>query len=177
MVFIVYTNLYNANLFLHDMNNPPLSVAIAALIHDNKILMIKRSRGSYAGLLGLPGGKVEKNEHLSEAVTREVLEEAGIESTFKKHLGFVSEHLVEDSKVIQHFLLHVCELEPHSTEVTESSEGELEWFDLDRMEEMKEQIIPSDLHILNNLVKKREKEYYNCVIEKSGEDYELKKFE
>ena len=42
------------------MKELPLAVAISALIKDNKILLIKRLRGDYVGLLGLPGGKIEK---------------------------------------------------------------------------------------------------------------------
>ncbi|MGC9310495.1 MAG: NUDIX hydrolase [Candidatus Aenigmatarchaeota archaeon] len=60
------------------MRERPLAVAIAALINENKILLIKRLKGDYAGFLGLPGGKVEKDEHVSEAAKREILEEAGI---------------------------------------------------------------------------------------------------
>ena len=84
-----------------------MSVVVAALVINNKILLIKRVRGSYVGLWALPGGKIEKNEHLSQAATREILEESGIHSEFKEHLGFVSEHLVEDGEITQHFLLHL----------------------------------------------------------------------
>jgi len=39
------------------MKELPLAVAISALIKDNQILLIKRLKGDYVGLLGLPGGK------------------------------------------------------------------------------------------------------------------------
>ena len=42
------------------MKELPLAVAISALIKDNQILLIKRLKGDYVGLLGLPGGKIEK---------------------------------------------------------------------------------------------------------------------
>ena len=71
------------------MKELPLSVVIAALVKDNKILLIQRARGSYVGYWALPGGKIEKQEHLSQAATREILEESGIQSEFKEHLGFV----------------------------------------------------------------------------------------
>ncbi|MCD6094481.1 NUDIX domain-containing protein [bacterium] len=47
------------------MQENPLSVVISALIKNNQILLIKRVRGDYIGLWGLPGGKIEKEEHLS----------------------------------------------------------------------------------------------------------------
>ena len=159
------------------MKELPLAVAISALIKNNQILLIKRLRGDYVGLLGLPGGKIEKNEHLSEAAIREILEESGIESDFKDHLGFVSEHLIGNGHVLQHFLLHICELEPKTTDILNDSEGKLAWFNLDDLQNLKEKIIPSDFLIIEKIIKDREKRYYNCILEKNGDNYFLKKFE
>ena len=159
------------------MQENPLSVVISALIKNNQILLIKRIRGDYIGLWGLPGGKIEKEEHLSEAAKREILEESGIESSFKNYLGFVSEHLIENGKILQHFLLHICELEPKTTEILNNSEGKLDWFHLNHLSSFKEKIIPSDFLIIEKIVKNKEKKYYNCIIEKKGNIYLLKKFE
>lgn len=157
---------------------PPLAVAICALVKGGKILLIKRIRGDYVGMWSLPGGKIERDEHTSDAAVREIREESGIESRFVSHLGCVSEHLVENGKVVNHFLLNLCELEPKTTEIKSGGEGELKWFDLGNLP--KEEIIPSDLLMIEKMVKKREcNSYYNCVIEKtsSGSHHELKKFE
>ena len=159
------------------MKNLPLSVVISALIKNNQILLIKRIRGDYINLWDLPGGKIEKEEHLSEAAKREILEESGIESSFKNYLGFVSEHLIENGKILQHFLLHICELEPKTTEILNDSEGRLDWFHLNHLSSFKEKIIPSDFLIIEKIVKNKEKKYYNCIIEKKGNIYLLKKFE
>jgi ADP-ribose pyrophosphatase YjhB (NUDIX family) len=159
------------------MTELPLAVVISVLVKDNKILLIKRLKGDYMGLLGLPGGKVEKNEHLSEAAVREIVEESGIEASFKSHLGFVSEHLMEGGNVIQHFLLHVCELEPKTTEITKNQEGNLAWFGMEDMNSLENQIIPSDFMIIDKFIRNKGKTYYNSLIEKVGEAHILKKFE
>jgi len=159
------------------MKELPLAVAISALIKDNKILLIKREKGDYIGLWGLPGGKIERNEHLSEAAVREIFEESGVESEFKNHLGFVSEHLMENGKIIEHFLLHICELEPKTTETLDTDEGKVAWFDLNQLSEMKDKIIPSDFPIIEKIVKNKEKNYFNCILEKKGEIYFLRMFE
>lgn len=159
------------------MKELPLSIVIAALIKDNKLLLIKRVKGDYIGLLGLPGGKIEKGEHPSEAAVREINEESGIESDFKEHLGFVSEHLIEGGEVAQHFLLHICELLPKTSDILNDQEGKLEWFDLDKLLDMKDKIIPSDFLMIEKLIKNREKGYFNCVIEKIGDEHHLRKFE
>ena len=159
------------------MKELPLPVVISVLTYDNKILLIKRVRGEYVGLWGLPGGKIEKNEHLSEAAIREIFEEAGIKAEFINHLAIVSEHLIKDGNVIRHFLLHICRLTPKSINITNNQEGELSWFDLDMIERMKDQIIPSDFLMIQKIIKNREKNYYNCILEKIGNNYILKKFE
>jgi len=153
-----------------------MPVAISALVSDGKILLIKRIKGDYIGLWSLPGGKIEKNEHLSEAATREILEESGIKSDFKKHIGTVSEHLIENGAVIQHFLLHFCELAPKSTEITTDREGQLAWFPFSELEKMKDSIIPSDFLMIRKILLDRESNYYDCVIEKTGDSFTLKKF-
>ena len=84
----------------------------------------------------MPGGKIEKNEHLSRAAIREIQEEAGINTKFKSHLGFVSEHLIENNQIQKHFLLHVCELIQKTTEIKNNQEGNLKWFNLDELEKM-----------------------------------------
>ena len=159
------------------MKELPLSVVIAALVQDNKILLIQRKRGSYVGYWALPGGKIEKHEHLSQAATREILEESGIQSEFKQHLGFVSEHLVENGEVNQHFLLHLCELTPQTTQITQDQEGKLAWFDLNNLEEMKDQIVPSDFPMIKKMIINKEGNYFDCVLEKVGEEHFLRKFE
>jgi len=159
------------------MGEQPLSVVIAALINKNKILLIQRVKGDYIGYLGLPGGKIEKNEHVSEAAIREIFEETNIKSEFKSHLGFVSEHLIEDGKVIQHFLLHICELSPKSVKTIENKEGKSGWFDMENLEEIKSQIIPSDFLMIEKVIKNKEKNYFNCIIERQGSNLILKKFE
>ncbi|MBU3999930.1 NUDIX domain-containing protein [Patescibacteria group bacterium] len=155
-----------------------LSVVICALIHNNKILLIERIKGDYVGLLGLPGGKIEKNEHLSQAATREIFEESGIKAGFRDYLGIVSEHLIEEDDIIaKHFLLHICHLAPKSVEIKSGGEGKLNWFDLTGIERIKNKVIPSDFIIIDKMVKNREKNYYNCVIRKSSGIYVLEKFE
>lgn len=160
-----------------NMKEFPLSVAIAVLIRDDKILLIERARGDYIGLFGLPGGKIEKDEHFSEAAVREILEESGIESEFENYCGLVSEHLVENETVTRHFLLHICRLFPRTINISNNSEGKSDWFDLKSIDKIKNKIIPSDFLMIEKMVFNKEKYYYECVIEKCGNDHILRKFE
>lgn len=162
------------------MKKPPMSVVLAVLVNDNKVLLIKREKSYYKGLWSLPGGKIEKEEHISNAAIREIEEETGITSEFISHLGCVSEHLIVDGKIDQHFLLHVCHLMPKTTKILETPktyEGKVEWFDLGKLEEMKPAIIPSDYLMIKKMLFEKEKNYYNCVIERCDNKHLLRMFE
>ena len=141
------------------------------------MLLIKRNRGDYVGLWGLPGGKVEKNEHLKNAAQREIKEETGIDTEFIKFNGIISEHLTENNQVLKHFLLHVCTLKTLSNEFEIKGEGELRWFELDKLKEDNEKIIPSDFCIIESMIKKSDKNYFNCIIEKKLDEHILRLFE
>ncbi len=159
------------------MAQKPLSVAIAAVTAENKILLIKRERGDYQGLWGMPGGKIELDEHVHDAVEREIQEETGVETTFKRHCGVVSEHLVENDAVDNHFLLHICELDAENMEVSTSDEGCVEWFDLGDLETLKAKLIPSDYRMVKHFIAEQKTGYAKCVIEKNGSEHVLKTFE
>jgi 8-oxo-dGTP pyrophosphatase MutT (NUDIX family) len=86
---------------------------IYALIFDkNKqnILLIKKSRGPYTGMLDLPGGSPEDNETPKETLIREVKEETGAEIDQAQSMGYFETKLkyVEDQQ--QCLLTHTGEI-------------------------------------------------------------------
>jgi ADP-ribose pyrophosphatase YjhB (NUDIX family) len=58
-------------------DRPYLAVS-AAILHEGRVLLVRRARNPAQGLFSLPGGVVEAGETLSEAVMREVREETGL---------------------------------------------------------------------------------------------------
>ena len=154
----------------------PLSVAVGALIHNNKILLLKRVKGDYTGFWAMPGGKIERQEHVSTAALREIFEETGIKATFKEHLGVISELFYNDKKVHNHFLIHLCLLNPENLDLTPSKEGELAWFDLSTIGLYRDQIIHSDFLMIEAMIKRRGKNYYDCIMDRVDDKYILKKF-
>lgn len=63
------------------MTTKDLHLGIYGIIEQNKkILLIRKSRGPYTGLLDLPGGRPHHGEPLLEALRREIQEETGIET-------------------------------------------------------------------------------------------------
>lgn len=73
------------------MNNLPnqhFHVGVyGVLINENKILLIKKSRGAYKGMFDLPGGGIEFGEKAEEALKREFIEETGV---ILKDYAFIS---------------------------------------------------------------------------------------
>ncbi len=57
---------------------PYLAVS-AAIIRDNRVMIVRRARAPAKGLYTLPGGAVETGETLHAAVARETREEVGLE--------------------------------------------------------------------------------------------------
>lgn len=48
------------------------------ITNNQKIILIKKARGGYTGLLDLPGGGIEHLEKPEETLKREIMEEVGI---------------------------------------------------------------------------------------------------
>jgi 8-oxo-dGTP diphosphatase len=152
------------------------SIVLAIVVHDNKILLLRRKKGDFVNLLAIPGGKVEENEHVQDAAKRELKEESGIESDFKDYLGCVSEILIENDVVTANFILHLCELIPKNTNISNDVEGKMEWYDINSLDGIKEQIIPSDYEMIKNFVLNKRKKYFDCIEEKVGNKYYIRKF-
>lgn len=75
------------------MSDILLVVAVALINEQDEILLAQRPEGkSMAGLWEFPGGKVESGETPEEALSREIMEELGVEISRKvlKPLNFAS---------------------------------------------------------------------------------------
>lgn len=70
-------------------------------VKDDKVLVIKKSKGPYVGKYDLPGGRIEFGESLEEALKREFLEETGTEvksSKFFKNAENIFEYINTDGE-------------------------------------------------------------------------------
>ncbi len=67
--------------YCYDYPRPAVTVDAAVLVKQNKqwfILLIERKHDPYKGCYALPGGFVEEDETLEEAITRELQEETNL---------------------------------------------------------------------------------------------------
>lgn len=73
---------------MHSIQKHHLHVGIYGLIeNEDRILVIRKSRGPYKGLFDLPGGRPSHGESLLEALSREIEEETGIKAKSFSFLG------------------------------------------------------------------------------------------
>lgn len=98
-----YTDL----MFLVQKN---LHLGIYGLLQkEDTILLVRKSRGPYKGLLDLPGGRIHQGENLWETLTRELQEETGIKArnyTFLGNFSFLISY--RDSDSLQKELHHIA---------------------------------------------------------------------
>lgn len=109
---------------------------VVAIIRDSRedrerLLLIRRADGPYAGQWALVGGKWDFGETLSEAIVREVREETGLGTRFVAVRALVSERVApwDDGDIGAHFLLLVCDLLVSDGQASEQQEGLVAWFD------------------------------------------------
>lgn len=60
------------------MTRRPVLGALAVVVEDGRVLLVRRLNKPDAGLWGYPGGKVEWGETVAEAAVRELAEETGV---------------------------------------------------------------------------------------------------
>jgi ADP-ribose pyrophosphatase YjhB (NUDIX family) len=105
-----------------------------------QVLLGKRKNSYKAGYYGLPGGRVEVNEPLSEAIVREVKEETGLEISNLKYLGVIRENQGDYDFIHFVYMAQNVTNDPVLCE-PEKCAG-WEWFDLDAVGES---ILPGHL--------------------------------
>lgn len=88
------------------MTNAPKLAALAVVIRENHVLLVKRKNEPDAGLWGFPGGHVDLGETALAAAARELREETGIIGRPLRYLTNI-DVIVEADKgaVLFHFLL------------------------------------------------------------------------
>jgi mutator protein MutT len=78
----------------------------AVIVHDGKVLLVKRKHEPLAGQWSLPGGAVEIGETLEACLVREMREETGLEVTVGPVIE-VLDRITRDGegRVMYHFVL------------------------------------------------------------------------
>jgi 8-oxo-dGTP diphosphatase len=149
-------------------------VTCGIVIQEGKILFIRRKGKTFSGLLSLPGGKIDFGETIETASVREIEEETGVRTKFRNHLATIPEHITRNGEVIKHMIIHLCELEPAG----EPSQGEFKrvWLSPEELESRRQEITPSDFHMVHDIHLSSQPGTYFSSIEDTGTGYVQKEF-
>lgn len=115
----------------------PVPAVSAAVIKGDRILMVRRRNPPSAGMLALPGGKVEAGESLQQAAARELLEETGVLAAPRRILTAIDLFDHDDAGLLRmHFVIVVVQLEwQGGVEAAADDATELRWMDLEALEQ------------------------------------------
>ncbi len=155
----------------------PLPVVLGAVINRDNILLIKKNKSLFTDLWGLPSSKIQSGESIDKAVLRGIKEKANLDAKYEGLLASVSEVLAESGSTLDHFLIFLCKLQTDNYSYNDSPEGKLRWFSLDEIDNYKPIMIPSDFEMIKKIILAGDKGNFNSLIEKTNNNYELKKFE
>jgi colanic acid biosynthesis protein WcaH len=75
---------------------PILCVDIVVKDQEGRFLLVKRARHPLKGKWWVPGGRVLKGETISQAASRKILEELGVEAEISESLGYYEGHFREN---------------------------------------------------------------------------------
>tara|TARA_B110000881_G_scaffold44401_1_gene36677 strand:- start:4458 stop:4919 length:462 start_codon:yes stop_codon:yes gene_type:complete len=103
----------------------------ACVVNENKILLVKESRGSSEGLWGMPKGAVDQGEAPTKAVIRELKEECGIDGDVVGLIA-IRERINRDIPGI--FLAYSVTIQDEEIKIDPDEISDYGWFELSDFE-------------------------------------------
>ncbi len=108
----------------------PKLAALAVVVHDGNVLLVRRKKEPDAGLWGFPGGHVELGETALAAAARELIEETSVVATPLRYLTNLDIIIREGGTPLHHFLLAAVLCRYESGEPQAGDDAlEAGWFD------------------------------------------------
>lgn len=111
----------------------------AIVIHEGRVLLVRRGRAPALGLWSVPGGLVELGETTVDAARREVEEETGLDVRIAGLVGVVDRVTCDaDGRVRYHWVLvdYLAYPQSNDTITAGSDAAEVRWVTIDEVERL-----------------------------------------
>src|SRR5262249_33391718 len=110
----------------------------AVILHEDKVLLVRRGKAPSFGKWSLPGGLVELGETTHEAISREIREECGIKIRVVDVAGVIDRVVKDDAdRVRYHYVLVDYLAYPDSLDVEAGDDAaEAQWFEIGRVADL-----------------------------------------
>ena len=105
----------------------------ACIVKEEKILLVKESKGSKAGLWGMPKGAVDEGEAPAKAVLRELREECGIEGEV---IGLIAVRERVESQIPGMFLAYSVKINENEINIDHDEISDYGWFLISEFEDI-----------------------------------------
>lgn len=117
------------------MTAGPKLAALAVVLHQGRVLLVRRRNEPDAGLWGYPGGHVNLGETALAAAARELLEETGVIANPRGYLQNLDIVLRDDSGGLRHhfFLVAVVCAYQSGEPVGQDDVSEARWVAFDKV--------------------------------------------
>lgn len=128
----------NAPIIKREYPDAPRVGVGAVVLHEGRVLLVRRAARPSPGKWSLPGGLVELGETAAEAVRREIAEECSCDIRLVGVCGVI-DRIVRDAegRVRYHYVLVDYLAYPESDVVTAGSDAaEAGWVPIDRVDEL-----------------------------------------
>jgi len=128
----------------------PLVSATALVVHEGKVLVIRRANEPGKGKWSFPGGLVELGERVVDAVKREVKEEVGLDIEVLKCVGVADNIIGESGRIKYHYVILGFLARPLNLDV-KANEEVLEWRWMSKEELLKSDSTKTAKILVNSL--------------------------
>ncbi|MHC1627962.1 MAG: NUDIX hydrolase [Candidatus Nezhaarchaeales archaeon] len=134
----------------------PLVGVGVLVVHEDKVLLIKRRMDPDKGLWAIPGGLVNLGEKIRDAAAREVLEETGVKVNIKRLIDVVDKIVLDDQgRVKYHFVIVDFEGEAMNHNLNASPEvEEAKWMSKEEIKNIELSETTKDLLVRVGFIKR-----------------------
>lgn len=135
---LVLTGLEGDQLEISLAMKRPVVGAMAVVVREDRLLLVRRRNQPDAGRWSFPAGKIEFGETIDTAVVRELVEETGVRATAGRFITAVDAiDYDDDGKVQHHFVIVVLLCQWNAGEPQASDDAtDARWFMLAELDDL-----------------------------------------